>query len=128
MTERKTIRSRKKKGHTVEAVIAGKTTEITVIARRGAVLYGVGLTPRHAIVFVRLVETLGAPEVDDYTSITFNELQREERVIKNNVQVTVSCFVSNAHLDEKYPDLKKRLEAKVYQLIKQIPKEEVFEF
>ena len=125
MTQRK-INSRKKT-KTVTVNISKVPTEVTLIAKRGLILYGVCLTADHRIAFLRLLETPDEIVIDDMTTIRHSELLREQRLIDNHIQVSVSCFVSNAFIAD-VPDIKKRVEAKVRELVTQIPKTEIFNF
>jgi len=121
------------KKRTVIVPISGIDTDVTIIAKRGAVLYGYCVTPMHSIALLELLEipagSMGSNfEIKEMKKITIHELHREEHLIKNNVQVTVSCFVGNAHLEEQFPELKAKLTAKLLELAKQVEPAQVYNF
>lgn len=110
--------------------ICGALTEVTMVARRGSVLYGVCLTAFNDVSFLQLLESDESLEVVKRTdTITFRELQnKEESAIDHNIRVTVHCFAANAYLIDAFPGIEARLCAKVKALIASIPPAEAFDF
>lgn len=129
------------KALTVTAIFDNILTDVTVVASRGKVIYGICRTPRNDIALVELLETtmsknlnqLGLGGVTEYVRkdvkyITFCELQADPARLLNHVETTVSCFISNAYLKEPFPELEKRVIDKILQMVKEIPKPEVYSF
>ena len=129
------------KALTVTAIFDNIPTDVTVVASRGKVIYGICRTPRNDIALVELLETtmsknlnqFGIGGVTEYVRkdvkyITFNELNRDDRERLNNIQCSVSCFVANAYLKAAFPDLAEKVCNKIQQMIKEIPNPVVYQF
>lgn len=119
---------------TVIVKLSGIDTDVTVVAKRGAVLYGYCVTPRHSIALVELLQIPDGQggstfKVEEMKSTTIHELLRDDkRLIENNLRVSVRVFVGNAHLKEQFPELEAKLTAKVLELANQIQPAEVYNF
>ena len=125
----------------VPTVFSNISTDVTVFAGRGKVFYGFCLTPQHDIALVELLQTelgndlnkFGINGVTEYVRkdtklINFGEVQAEPARLLNRIETTVSCFISNAYLKEPFPELEKRVIDKILQMVKEIPKPEVYSF
>lgn len=124
-----TIRSAKAKAQTVKTFIHGTTTEVTVFARRGSVVYGVCTTIQNAIALVELVDVHHSMGTHDLKKASYLGLyEQNQSSFANNLRVTISCFVANAYLDEAFPDLKGQLFTKITKMVSKIPQPEVYPF
>lgn len=125
----------------VSTVFSNIPTDVTVFASRGKVFYGFCLTPQHDVALVELLKTelgndlkkFGIHGVIEYVRkdtklINFGELQAEPARLLNRIETTVSCFIANAYLKEPFPELEKRVLDKILQMVKEIPKPEVYSF
>lgn len=123
-----TIKSKNKPGsRTVSIPFNDIATEVTLFAKRGAVLYGFCTTPRHSVALVELIETApGIFYLRDTKSITIQD--QTSTCLNNNVRVTVRCFICNAYLDEDFPDLIDAVVSRMLEMIAAVPKPEVYAF
>lgn len=110
---------------TITTQFSGIPTDVSIIAQRGDMMYGIAMTPHLNIALANFLITDNGMEITVKNTIYFNEIMNESPSFKNNVLVTVGVFLGNAYLRD-IPGVMDSVVEKVHALVKAMPKVEVF--